>query len=115
MKPHLMARLVQYRIRVAVAQVKELDDVLEISWVDKGTLIQEVSSEVLELDTSPLIKGRWRPLERNIERRTTWMVRDGWFQVPIIALWRLSLAVFYFWMGVRYAFAALRGRDHLLP
>lgn len=83
----------------------------EVRVQNKGSVIQEVSRELLDLDESGIIKGRWRSLERNPNRRTIYMVRNGWFQIPILVLWRCSLAANYIWLGAENAWWALLGKE----
>lgn len=106
---HPMERLAYRRLWAAVTQVNESEGLMETSFVDKGSLIQLVADRLVEEDRSLLFKGRWYPVERKPENAATWMIRDGWFQRPLIVLWRLSLALSYLWLGIRYAFRALLG------
>ena len=106
---HVMERFAYWRFRPMATQIKESEGIREISFLDRGSFIQRVTDRLLALDESLLIKGRWRVLEYHVLDREYWMVRDGWFQLPCMLLWRLSLASCYLWLGIRCAGEVLRG------
>ena len=110
---HIAERIAARRERSGVIQTQRLEDGIdEFSWTDKGTVVQRVAHQVMLDDAIGLI-FRWRVLGHDLIYNTSWMVRDGWFQVPIIVCWRLSLAAWYLWVGLLWAVAVLRGKESI--
>lgn len=108
---HIMETIALRRERRAVQRVEEREGIREISWVHKGSVIQQVTDRLLRRDEALLSIGRWQKLERRPGFRTTWMVRDVWFLGVVVALWRISVAGHYLRIGASASIRALLGRE----
>lgn len=107
---HIMERLAYRKERAATIRADEHEGIRTISWVDKGTVIHQVSEKLLKEDAALLLIGRWHKLEYRPDYRSYWMTRDVWFWWLVTAAWRLSLALHYWWLGLTYGIRALRGQ-----
>ena len=103
---HLAESLLTKKCRPMTVATEEFGDKISYEVVDHGTLVQRVAGT---FRMNPAIKD-WGMLSYCIDNDSFWMVRPTWLKWFIVVFWRISLAMHYLKLGLRYAVNALRGR-----